>query len=129
MTTRGPSSLTSTRLVCAPITALAFLSAIRLLVAQGPYLKIYTDDSKSDRPSRLLLEQRVLQSNRIHALIRDGDANESGEARILVLGGKEVAVVMVNYAGTDYDKRWVMCVCIAWFTSHAVCIGQNCIAW
>jgi hypothetical protein len=105
MTTHATSSLTSTRLVCAPVTALAFLSATRLLVAQGPYLKIYTIASESDSPSRLLLEQRVLHSNRIHALVTDGDANEGGEARILVLGGKEVAVVKVNYAGTDYDER------------------------
>ena len=105
MNTHVPSSIESSHLVCAPVTALAYISATLLLVGQGPYLKLYQIDATiaSDSTPDLLLEERILSSNRIHGLVQLDDATRSGEVGLLVFGGQEVAWVKI---WIDHDKLW-----------------------
>lgn len=102
MSSHTPFSLTSSALACAPVTALAFLSASHLLVAQGPLLKLYSVGTADDAASSLLCTERVLSINRIHGIVRCKDAR--GEEFILVFGGKEVATIQMASAGEDRQR-------------------------
>ena len=86
--------LTSLNLVCAPVTALIFLDSSHLLVAQGPFLKLYEVRPK-ETITKPVTTFRALRSRRIYVLLK----HELGDkVRLLVAGGKEVALVDFDHA-------------------------------
>lgn len=81
----------SNTLICAPVTALSFVTDTFLLAGQGRGLKLF------DVPRKLtLVELNIFELNRIHAIVIDQRVREDGTIRALVIGGKEVAVIAVK---------------------------------